>query len=71
MNRQLKEWKEVLSLPYQHGQTGGNKNLSLHQMVFFAVAVITQIQIDNKEINLFSCEEYDDSFNDFKDCETH
>jgi hypothetical protein len=35
--------------------------------VFFAACVITQIQIEIKEISLFSCEEYNDSNEDYKD----
>ena len=41
--------------------------ISSHQAAFFAICVITQIKINNKEISLFECESYDDSFKNYTD----
>ena len=71
LNGRLKNWR-ILCVPYRHGRhqrdRGPNtKSLSSHQDVFFAVAVITQIRIENGEIDLFSCEHYNDSFKNYSD----
>ena len=61
LNGRLKAWR-ILCVPFRHGRGGAAKGLSSHQDVFFAIAVITQIRIENGEVELFSCEEYNDSF---------
>ena len=45
--------------------------ISSHQAAFFAICVITQIKINNKEISLFECESYDDSFKNYTDNNTY
>ena len=65
VNGRLKIWS-ILRTPYRHARTG-ERGLSSHQAVFFAICVITQIKINNKEINLFECESYNDSFKNYVD----
>ena len=69
MNGKLKAWK-ILSTPFRHGRHRENngpdsKGLSSHQDAFYAVAVITQTRIKNGEIEVFSCEHYNDTFNNY------
>ena len=65
VNGKFKAW-QILCSPFRHGRTGG-RGLSSHQDIFFAIAVITQIRIKNEEIKLFSCEEYNDTFDNYND----